>query len=158
MDLRDLINDAPFAELLGMEVTHIGDGHATGRLEFSDDLRSNSYGSVAHGGATYALADTVGGAAVVSLSRDISPTVDMRIDYLAPVTTDLRATAEVVRHGSSISVAHVNIHDDNGTRVATAHGTYKTGGQGEDTPWYGEDGPTDRAPDDTSDEAGTPSE
>ncbi len=141
MELRDLMNNAPFAELLGIEVLDIGDGHATGRLEFSEDLRSNSYGDVAHGGATYALADTVGGAAVVSLSRDISPTVDMRIDYLAPVTSDLRATAEVVRHGSSISVAHVNVHDDNGTRVATAHGTYKTSGQGDDTPWYGEGGP-----------------
>jgi uncharacterized protein (TIGR00369 family) len=144
MELRDLMNNAPFAELLGIEVIDIGDGHATGRLEFSDDIRSNSYGEVAHGGATYALADTIGGAAVVSLSRDISPTVDMRIDYLAPVTCDLRATAEVVRHGSSISVAHVNIHDDNGTRVATAHGTYKTSGQGDDTPWYGEDGPGER--------------
>jgi uncharacterized protein (TIGR00369 family) len=141
MELKDIMNDSPFGELLGIEVTEIGEGEATGRLTFSDDIRSNSYGSVAHGGATYALADTVGGAAVVSLSRDISPTVDMRIDYLSPVTTDLRATGEVIRHGSSLSVAHVNVYDADETRVATAHGTYKTGGQGEDTPWHGDDGP-----------------
>ncbi len=45
----------------------------------------------------YSLVDTVGGAAVISQSGTVSPTVDMRIDYLAPATADLRTEAEVIR-------------------------------------------------------------
>jgi uncharacterized protein (TIGR00369 family) len=135
MELEDLINSMPFAELLGIEVTEVGDGHARGHLPVTDDLRSSNEGAVVHGGATYALADTVGGAAVISLSRDVSPTVDMRIDYLAPVTGDIHATGEVIRYGSNLAMVHVHLHDEDGTRVATAQGTYKTAGQGDGTPW-----------------------
>lgn len=139
MELTELFNRTPFVEHLGIELTEAEDGHAEGRLPFSDELRSNNHGSVAHGGATYALADTVGGAAAISLAGDVTPTVDMRIDYLAPATSDLTATAEVIRFGSSLAMVQVDIHDAGGERVATAQGTYKTGGQGEETPWQGTD-------------------
>jgi uncharacterized protein (TIGR00369 family) len=142
MDLSDLFNQMPYAQLLGIEVTKAEEGYAEGRLPFDDKLRSNPHGSVAHGGATYALADTIGGAAVISLAHDVSPTVDMRIDYLAPARTDLYASAEVIRHGSNISMASVEIEDADGTQVATAQGTYKSGGQGEGTPW-GDNGTDD---------------
>jgi uncharacterized protein (TIGR00369 family) len=138
MELTELFNRTPFVEHLGIEVLEASDGIAEARLPFSDKLRSNNHGSVAHGGATYALADTAGGAAVISLAEDVSPTVDMRIDYLAPATSDLHASAEVIRHGSSLSMVQVEIEDESGERVATAQGTYKTGGQGEETPWENE--------------------
>lgn len=137
MELTDIFNQMPFAQLLGIEVTEASEGYAEGVLPFTDELRSNPHGGVAHGGATYALADTIGGAAVISLEQDVSPTVDMRIDYLAPVKTDLHASAEVIRHGSNLSLARVDIEDSDGTSVATAQGTYKTGGQGAQTPWSG---------------------
>ena len=140
MELTELFNQMPFAQLLGIEVTEARDGYAEGKLPFSDELRSNPYGEVAHGGATYALADTVGGAAVISLEEDVSPTIDMRIDYLAPVKTDLHASAEVLRHGSSVAMVRVDVEDADGTRVATAQGTYKTGGQGKKTPWESSNG------------------
>jgi len=137
MDLEDLANGMPFVEHLGIEITDVGDGHARGRLPAGDHLRSTGSGEVVHGGATYALADTVGGLAVVSLSRAVSPTVDMRIDYLAPVTGEVTATAEVIRHGSNLAMVQVRVSDEDGATVATAQGTYKTGGQGERTPWDG---------------------
>ncbi len=139
MDLVELFNRTPFVEHLGIELTEAADGYAEGRLPFSDEIRSNNFGSVAHGGATYALADTVGGAAAISLAGDVTPTVDMRIDYLAPTTSDLTAEAEVIRFGSSLAMVQVDIHDADGERVATAQGTYKTGGQGSETPWKGDD-------------------
>ncbi len=135
MDLAALFNQSPFARLLGIEVETVEEGAAEARLPFEDDLRSNPAGEVIHGGATYALADTAGGAAVISLSQAVSPTVDMRVDYLAPATTDLVADAEVVRSGDHLAMTRVEIHDVEGTHVATAHGTYKTGGQGDQTPW-----------------------
>ena len=135
MELSEIFNETPFVESLGIEVTEASDGHAEGVLPFSEDLRSSKNGNVAHGAATYALADTVGGAAAISIAGDVTPTVDMRIDYLSPATTDLYATADVIRYGSSLAMVRVDIHDDEDTRVATAHGTYKTGGQGTETPW-----------------------
>ncbi|MXR51012.1 hotdog fold thioesterase [Halovenus sp. WSH3] len=144
--ITDLFNQMPYAKLLGIEVTEAGDGYAEGVLPFDDDLRSNPYGEVAHGGATYALADTIGGAAVISLTEDVSPTIDMRIDYLAPVKRDIYASAEVIRHGSDVSLARVEIEDSDGTQVATAQGTYKTGGQGNETDWDGERGSERFAP------------
>jgi len=125
----------PFNEHLGIELVEASEGQAVARLPFRDELRSHHFGSVAHGGATYALADTTGGAAVISLAGDVTPTVDMRIEYLSPSTTDLTATADVIRHGSNLSIAHVEVHDAEGTRVATAQGTYKASGQGDENPW-----------------------
>ena len=138
MDLVDLFNDIPITSLFGIEVTEAEAGRAAGTLAFSEDLLSNPDGEVLHGGATYALADTVGGAAVVSKSLDVSPTVDMRIDYLAPATTDLRCEAEVIRDGAHLAMVRADVFDAADTHVATAHGTYKTGGQGEATPWGGD--------------------
>jgi uncharacterized protein (TIGR00369 family) len=138
MDLVPLFNQTPFMQLLGIELTEASQGHAEARLSFSDDLVSNPTGDVIHGGATYALADSIGGAAVISRSMAVSPTVDMRMDYLAPATTDLIAEADVVRYGSNLAMTRVEVHDVEGTHIATAHGTYKTGGQGEQTPWAAE--------------------
>ena len=135
MDLVSLFNQTPFMQLLGIELTEASKGHAEARLTFSEDLVSNPTGDVIHGGATYALADSTGGAAVISRSMAVSPTVDMRMDYLAPATTDLVAEAEVVRFGDHLAMTRVEVHDADGTHVATAHGTYKTAGQGEQTPW-----------------------
>ena len=138
MELTELFNQTPFVEHLGIEITEASDGYAEARLPFSDEIRSDSSGSVAHGGATYTLADSVGGAAVISLTEAVSPTIDMRIDYLAPATSDLTATAEVIRFGSSVAMVRVEVFDEADERVATAQGTYKTGGQGETTPWRDE--------------------
>ena len=135
MDLVDLFNEIPVVDLLGMELTEAADGYAEGTLEYSPGILSNPHGEVIHGGITYALADTIGGAAVTSLTLDVTPTVDMRIDYLAPATTDLRCEAEVVRDGNHLAMVRADVFDADDVHVATAHGTYKTGGQGEDTPW-----------------------
>ncbi len=134
MDLEDLMNEMPFVEELGIEVTEAVDGHAEGVLPLRPEHTSNPHGGVAHGGVTYSLADTVGGAAVISVIEDVAPTVDMRIDYLAPATGDLTAEADVVRHGGSVAVVNVEVGAD-GQHVATARGVYKTGGGDGESPW-----------------------
>ncbi len=135
MDLAALFNEIPFNDLMGIEVTEAADGQASGTLTYDEKLLSNPFGEVLHGGTTYTLADTIGGAAVISLTGDVSPTVDMRMDYLAPATTDLTCEAEVIRFGSHLAMVRAEVDDVDGNHVATAHGTYKTGGQGEETPW-----------------------
>lgn len=135
MSLQSMFNDIPFVERLGMEITAVEDGAAVGTLPLQDSHSSNPESMIAHGGVTYSLVDTVGGAAVVSQSGTVSPTVDMRIDYLAPATSDLRAEAEVVRNGGSVAVVDIEVYDDDDRHVASARGTYKTDGDNGESPW-----------------------
>lgn len=132
------LDHIPFARLLGIELEEFGDGRAVGSLAVTDDLTSNPETGIAHGAVPYALADTIGGVAATSAAGAITPTVDMRIDYLEPATTDsLRGEAEVVRLGASVATVDVLVDAGAGTPVATARGTYKTGGGAGSSPWTG---------------------
>jgi uncharacterized protein (TIGR00369 family) len=136
MELRELFNAMPFARHLGIEVTAVGDGTARGHLELGDEHASAPGRTVAHGGVPYALADTVGGAAVMSRARRPTPTVDMRIDYLAPADGNrIEAAGELVRYGDSVAVAEVEVVDGADVQVARARGVYKTGGGDGETAW-----------------------
>jgi uncharacterized protein (TIGR00369 family) len=140
MEIAEIFDRMPFGDLLGIEVREIGDGSAVGELELSVEHSSTPETLVTHGGVTYALADTVGGAAVISASGTVAPTIDMRIDYLSPATGGvLRAEAEVVRNGSDVAAVEVKITDEDGAAIATAHGTYKSGGVGDGSAWLGEE-------------------
>ena len=127
MDIEEFFEEMPFADLLGVEVTDVADGHAEGRIEMREELSWNADRMMAHGGVTFTLADTVGGAALVSLVDQPVPTIDMRIDYLEAGTGDLRAEADVVRCGSDVGVVDVTVSAEDGTEVADARGVYKTG-------------------------------
>ncbi|MFC7080215.1 PaaI family thioesterase [Halorussus caseinilyticus] len=128
MNVENFFEEMPFADLLGVEVTEVEDGHAEGRLEMREELSWNADHMMAHGGVTFTLADTVGGAALVSLVDQPVPTIDMRIDYLEAGTGDLRAEADVVRCGSDVGVVDVEVYAvDDDAQVADARGVYKTG-------------------------------
>ena len=127
MDIEEFFETMPFADLLGVEVTATSDGHAEGHLAMREELSWNADRMMAHGGVTFTLADTVGGAALVSLVDQPVPTIDMRIDYLEAGTGDLHATADVVREGGAIGVVDVAVETDDGTPIADVRGVYKTG-------------------------------
>ena len=127
MDIEEFFETMPFADLLGVEVTEAEDGHAEGRLEMREELSWNADRLMAHGGVTFTLADTVGGAALVSVVDQPVPTIDMRIDYLEAGTGDLYAEADVVRCGSDVGVVDVNVYAEDDTLIADARGVYKTG-------------------------------
>ncbi|UIP00506.1 PaaI family thioesterase [Halobaculum sp. CBA1158] len=132
MSVADLLNGMPFADHMGIEVVEAADGEAVVDLPLTEDLSSVPGRRIAHGGVTYALADAAAGAAVISLHHKPTPTVDMRIDYLAPATDDLRAEATVIRDGGSVATADVRIEDADGVHVADARGTFKTAGGDDD--------------------------
>lgn len=136
MELREIFDAMPFARHVGIEMTAAADGEAAARLELGPEHSSRPDRIVAHGGVPYTLADTAGGAAVMSVAAKPTPTVDMRIDYLAPSNGDrIEASAEVVRFGDSVAVADVTVTDEDGTHVAEARGVYKTGGGEGETAW-----------------------
>jgi uncharacterized protein (TIGR00369 family) len=128
MDIEAFFESMPFADLLGVEVTEAEDGHAEGYLEMRDDLSWNDDQLMAHGGVTFTLADTVGGAALVSQVDQPVPTIDMRIDYLSAGTGDLSAEADVVRCGGDVGVVDVDVYAvEDDELIADARGVYKTG-------------------------------
>ncbi|WP_178918222.1 PaaI family thioesterase [Natronomonas gomsonensis] len=139
MVLSELFDEMPFNDRLGIELLDAEDGHAKGKLELSSEHSSNPNTMIAHGGVTYALADTIGGAAAVSANYTVTPTIDMRIDYLSPATGGtLYADAEVIRNGNNVATVEVDVTDEEGTDIATARGTYKTGGGDGSSAWRGE--------------------
>lgn len=126
MDIESFFENMPFADLLGVEVTEAADGHAEGSLEMRQELSWNEDTVMAHGGVTFTLADTVGGAALVSLVDQPVPTIDMRIDYLEAGTGDLHAEADVVRLGGDVGAVDVVVESEDGTQIADVRGVYKT--------------------------------
>lgn len=128
-DPAAFVNEMPATRFFNTTITDAGDGTATGELPFSPDLCfDRGENSVMHGAATFALADNVGAAAVISEFDDLAPavTIDLRIDYLGAATTDLRAEAEVRRFGRAVSVADAVVEDASGDAVALARGSYRT--------------------------------
>src|SRR5689334_25383359 len=61
----------PFAEFLGLKVTHVSPERVTGELVARDDL-NNRFG-IMHGGALMALADNLGGTATTANLSLASP-------------------------------------------------------------------------------------
>lgn len=135
MDDEDA-DSVTFVEHLQIEVLENSDGRAVGRIVLKDIHSSNPNSGIAHGGVPYALADHTAGAAVGSLTDGPVPTIDMRMEYLRPTMGEyLEATAEVVRAGTHIATADVDLRTDSGDLVARAHGTFKFSGQTGDSPW-----------------------
>jgi len=127
MDIEAFFEGMPFASMLGVEVTDAEDGHAEGYLEMRDELSWNQDKLMAHGGVTFTLADTVGGAALVSVVDQPVPTIDMRIDYLSAATGDIRAEADVVRVGGDVGTVDVEVYSEGDELLADVRGVYKTG-------------------------------
>lgn len=136
MDVPSLFDRLPLVDHLDIEIDAAADGEATGHLDLRPYHSSRPDRMVAHGAVPYALADTVGGAAVLSTAGTVTPTVDMRLDYLAPATGErLEATASVVRVGSGVATVDVTVTDAEGDAVASGRAVYKTGGGEGETPW-----------------------
>lgn len=134
-DILAYFNNSPFRELVGFELLEARDGTARAVLPLEHKHSSSPVSLVAQGGVTFTLADSVGGAAAISLVHHPTPTIDFRIDYLRPGTRDLYGEAEVVRRGAETAHVAVSIRDADEAEVARGHGVYKTSGLAEDTPW-----------------------
>lgn len=125
----EFINSMPASDYIGMEITEARDGRATARLPFREELCfDRGERPVLHGAGTFALADNVGAAAVMSHFDEPQPafTISISIDYLAAAESDLTAEAEVRHFGALVSVADVIVTDADGADVALARGTYRS--------------------------------
>ena len=110
---------------LGMSVVRNDQGQIGVTLKNTPQMRQ-MHGTM-HGGLIATVLDAAGG---VAISETLSEgygvtTVEIKVNYLLPVKTDLTAYAEIARKGSKLATAIVKGYDEDHNLVAIATGTYR---------------------------------
>ena len=98
----------PFNSFVGLELLEIERGRALARIKFRPELIGDPTRPALHGGVISMLVDTIGGAAVFSVTDpgDRVATIDLRVDYLLPGReADVYAEAVLIRVGNRVGVA-----------------------------------------------------
>jgi uncharacterized protein (TIGR00369 family) len=110
----------PFADFMGMKITHVSPGRVTAEMVVTDQL-SNRNG-VLHGGALMALADNLGGtAAVANLGPDqITTTIESKTNFFAGIAVGDTAHAECtpLHRGRSTTVWQTRVTRGDGKLAA----------------------------------------
>ena len=131
--VQALVDDHGFLSWLDVAVESVGKGAVVLRVPFDETLVNDTVevrGGV-HGGVASTLADTAGGIALRTVLDDplsSVATIDLNVSYLQPARADLVATADVVRAGTTVGVARVDVEavdDGERTLVAAAQGSYR---------------------------------
>jgi uncharacterized protein (TIGR00369 family) len=133
----------PFNKLLGLEVTKFDSQESEVSITWHDKLIGNPEQRILHGGVTASALDLVGGvvAAANMLSQlpELTPeiiaqslsrlsTIDLRTDFLRPGRGEkFVATAKIIRSGSKVAVARMEMHNEKGDHIAFGTGTYMVG-------------------------------
>lgn len=113
----------PVWDLMNIKVTEMGEGTATLTMPVEEKM-TNPYGML-HGSGVYALADSAVAVAISTLTEKGKQffTVEMKVNYLEPVTTGIvEARAKVLREGRIVP-GEVDVYNEN-KLVAKAIATY----------------------------------
>lgn len=113
----------PFSRLIGIKYLSLGDSKCKASLEVRQHLL-NPLG-IAHGGVTFALADsTCGGAALSAVGAPAFVTQDLQIRYHGPARMgEIIAEAEVVHLGKRTITVQCKI-TQNDILIASVTGTF----------------------------------
>lgn len=132
----------PFNKVLGIDITLLDyeTGDAVTTFNMTKDLIGNYTAGILHGGVTASVIDLTGGlSALISCAKfhegkslDIiekkltsSATIDMRVDYLRPGRgRSFKCRSRIIRAGSRIVVAKIDLYNEKETRIATGTATY----------------------------------
>src|SRR6185436_13025340 len=109
--------------LIGARLTEVAPGATEIRLPYREDLTQQK--GYVHGGILGMIADSACGYAAYSLMPATSSlvTVEYKINILAPARGDLVARGEVIRPGRTLTVTRAEVHDAQGTHVASMQQT-----------------------------------
>ena len=126
MRKRDPPRLTELAKILGMQITRFEDGNCT--VELTVGVQHLNMAGVAHGGVHATLLDTSMGGTLVSIieEEEWCATAQLDISYLNAVKegASLIATSKVVRRGRHIAHVEGMLDTADGTRVASAKGTW----------------------------------
>ncbi|WP_226482595.1 PaaI family thioesterase [Natrinema amylolyticum] len=128
-----------FLSWLGTTVDDVGDGTMTMSIPYDDKLTNTRPNAAPdergdlHGGVAATLIDTVGGLSLRTAMDDPFgtriATINLNVNYLRPATSDLVATADVIRVGGSVGVSEITVesttHDGETKPVAIGQGAYR---------------------------------
>jgi acyl-CoA thioesterase len=117
-------DEIPAHETMGMSLTYLG--HGVAAMKMSVEQEYTTIKGRLHGGLIATLLDTVMGMSVNSLGKVGTVTLDMNLNYFAPVFqgTELKAEGNVIHAGRSTAVAEASLYDNNGKLVAKSRGTF----------------------------------
>src|SRR5882724_8633243 len=138
LKLRRLFETAvPFNKVLGLRVESLDPEAPKLRFDMRPELIGNARRQILHGGVISAVLDVAAGFAIhlaVGKNRAEDPkgdhfptigTIDLRVDYLRPGRGHyFIATGRVVRLGSRVAVAHMELVNDSDELIATGGAAY----------------------------------
>ena len=119
------MNDAankqpPFAEFLGLKITHVSPERVTAELIARDDL-NNRFG-IMHGGALMALADNLGGTATTANLKpgQSTTTIESKTNFFAavPIGDVAKAECTPLHRGRTTTVWQTKITRGDGKLAA----------------------------------------
>ncbi len=124
--MRSRSDPSTFYALLGMRLTELGEG--TSRFAMAADPRFLNAGGVVHGGALASIADAAIAAALATLvdhEREKIATVEMKINYVAPVRGgEINCEGRIIQRGRSVAVGEASVYDEGGKLLAKAMATF----------------------------------
>jgi len=127
-EIIKFLENSPYWSLLGFKVKKIEEGMAEIYLPIKPELAQMF--TIMHGGAAASLLDAAGAVALfnwIDPSEEAVTTVELKINYLNPVTLDetgITAKGSVVKRGRKLSVCYIDIYSDSGQDVSVGIGTY----------------------------------
>lgn len=109
--VADRVDNSPFYQHMGMEVTGLGTGWSTFRMQVGKHLFNVS--GIVHGGAIASIADAAAGVALATLldaGHQRPVTVELKLNFCAPVTGGtLDARGEVIQKGNRIAICDIEV-------------------------------------------------
>lgn len=132
--LQKYIDEHGYLSFLDLQVESLSPGGMVMRIPYDEKFANSGAGNgTVHGGIAASLIDTAGGLSVHSTIDDPLEgnvaTIDLNVTYLRPARGDLVATADVVRVGSTVGVARVDVESTVAggaqAKVAVGRGSYR---------------------------------
>ena len=141
--VSEMWSKVPFNNLLGIYITKFDHQEAEIRFNWQDKLIGNHVQKILHGGVTATALDFAGGvvaaANIIENMKELNVekltsslnklgTIDLRTDYLRPGRgEEFIVTAKIIRSGSKVAVARMEMHNEQGEHLAFGTGTYMVG-------------------------------
>jgi uncharacterized protein (TIGR00369 family) len=122
--LCTMFDEIPVHKTLGMSLAYLGPGVAAMRMVVGQEYTTVK--GRLHGGLVASLLDDVMGWSYNTLGKLGNVTIDMSLNYFAPVFsgTELQAVGTVIRAGRSVIATEANLYDNTGNLMARSTGTF----------------------------------